>query len=101
MPMTSREIERLVTRIQAEFLEYPSLWLWLNDAAVRFGTDSLTCDAVLTTLVDAHVLCQDADGAFRRHIPSSRLAGPERWTVDDSDGHGRLAAPAHAPTRSP
>jgi hypothetical protein len=65
-------VETLVTRVQNEFLDTPSLRLTLPQAARHFGIDRASCEAVLGVLADAHVLARSADGRYARFFP--RLA---------------------------
>ena len=72
MTATRSQIEDLVMRIQADYLEQPTLALRLPAAQTRFDlVDEVTCADVLGALVDAEVLTQ-REGAFRRYFP--RLA---------------------------
>jgi hypothetical protein len=68
-------IEDLVVRIQADFLATPCLALRLPDAEERFGVDRITCEAVLDTLAEAHVLERSRLGVYVRHFPQ---ASPRR-----------------------
>ena len=72
MTATRGGIEDLVMRIQADYLEHPTLALTLPAAQTRFGLDEITCAGVLGALVDARVLIE-RDGAYSRYVP--RLAG--------------------------
>ena len=65
-------IENIVMRIQADYLEHPTLAQTLPAAQTRFGLDAVTCAGVLGALVDAGVLTE-RDGAYSRYFP--RLAG--------------------------
>jgi hypothetical protein len=62
-------VETLVTQVQGEFLETPTLRLTLPQAERRFGIDRVSCEAVLGALVDAHVLARSADGRYARFFP--------------------------------
>jgi hypothetical protein len=62
-------IEDLVVRIQADFLATPWLALRLPDAEERFGVDRMTCEAVLDTLAEAHVLERSRQGVYIRYFP--------------------------------
>ena len=68
MTATRGRIEDLIMRIQAEFLQNPSLALTLPGAQKQFGIDEVTCTALLGALVDAQVLTQ-REGAYVRHFP--------------------------------
>ena len=63
------EIQKLVVRMQGEFLERQGLALRLDNATRRFGVDKIACEAVLTALVDANVLTKDRRGAYVRLFP--------------------------------
>jgi hypothetical protein len=65
-------VETLVTRVQSEFLDTPSLRLTLPQAARHFGLDRDSCEAVLGVLADARVLARSAEGRYARFFP--RLA---------------------------
>jgi hypothetical protein len=69
MIATRRNIENLVMRIQSVFLFAPALTLTLPAAQAQFGVDSVTCAAVLNTLVDAGVLTVQ-DGSYRKYFPT-------------------------------
>jgi hypothetical protein len=71
MTATRDRIEDLVLRIQAAFLDNPTLMLTLPAAEKRFGIDDVICASVLDALVDARVLTA-RKGAYRRYVP--RLA---------------------------
>lgn len=68
MTQTRGQIESLVMRIQADYLEHPALALTLPAAQTRFGLDDATCAGVIGALVDARVLTW-RDGAYCRHFP--------------------------------
>ena len=63
------DIQDLVVRMQGAFLDRPRLALRLDDASRRFGVDTITCEAVLTALVEANVLTTDRRGAYIRLFP--------------------------------
>jgi hypothetical protein len=65
-------VERLVMRIQGEFLDTPCLRLTISQAEQHFEIDRTSCEAVLGALVDANVLSRSADGRYTRSFP--RLA---------------------------
>ena len=67
-----RRIEDLVTRIEGEFLALPELKLTVAEAQRRFGTDEITCEAMLDALVDATVLFRTSDRVYGLFFP--RLA---------------------------
>ena len=71
--MTSAVIERptsqlqqIVIRIKAEFLELPGLRLTLPQASRLFGVDQAACEHVLTSLVSHRFLKTMKDGSFIR-----------------------------------
>jgi len=68
MTATRGRIERLVMRIQTDFLQHPTLTLTLPAAQKRFGIDEVTCAGVLGALVDARVLT-DREGAYTWNFP--------------------------------
>jgi hypothetical protein len=72
MTTNAGHIEKLVTRIQSEFLDTPSLRLTLPQATRRFAIDRISCEAVLGALVDAGVLARSEGGTYTRFFP--RLA---------------------------
>ena len=80
-------IEDLVVRIQADFLATPCLALRLPDAEERFGVDRITCEAVLDTLAEAHVLERSRLGVVRQAFPAGVAATRER--ADQTRGFAR------------
>ena len=70
--LSVRTIASLITRIQNDFLESPSLTMTLEEAQRRFGLDRTTCAAMLDVLVDATVLARTREGAFARLLPRAR-----------------------------
>lgn len=64
-----RPLEALVVQMQDDFLDTPTLDLTLAEAAQRFKTDGVTCEAVLGTLVDAGVLARTPRGTYVRFFP--------------------------------
>jgi hypothetical protein len=69
MAVSCGHITALVTKIQNDFLDTPSLTLTLSQAQKRFGADEITCEAVLGTLVDAGVPVRTSDEAYVRFFP--------------------------------
>ena len=69
MTLNSRRIAAIVMKIQTHFLNAPELTLTLLQARQRFDIDETTCEAVLSTLVDASVLAKSPDGNYRRFFP--------------------------------
>jgi hypothetical protein len=65
----------LVMRMQGDLLETPGLTLTRRGAHHRFGVDEVTCEAVLTALVDAGVLTRTQEGASTRLFPATGPAG--------------------------
>jgi hypothetical protein len=53
-----------ITRVRAEYLEMPGLKLTRAQAARLWALDSDTCEAVLTSLVDARFLVRTANASF-------------------------------------
>jgi hypothetical protein len=72
MAVTCNEIGRLLTRIQADFLDHPDLFITLDEAEHRFKADRTACEAVFGALVDGHVLSCGATGVYRRRHPAGR-----------------------------
>ena len=70
MIQTPGRIADLVMRVQAAFLDNPTLSLTLAAARLRFAVDYATCAASLDALVVACVLTA-RKGAYRRRIPRS------------------------------
>jgi len=68
MTATRDRIERLVVRIQSDFLDHPTLALTLPAAEKRFGIDEVVCGGVLGALADARVLTE-REGAYLRYFP--------------------------------
>ena len=68
MTATRARIENLVTRIQTDYLDQPTLALTLPAAQTRFGLDEVTCAGVLGALVDAGVLTR-RECTYRRYFP--------------------------------
>ena len=58
MTATRGRIEHLVVRIQADFLDNPTLALTVPAAEKRFGLDEVACAGVLGALVEARVLTE-------------------------------------------
>jgi hypothetical protein len=71
MMPTGSQICGLLVRVQDAFLRSPGLILSPPDAVRRFGADRLTCDAILSALVDARVLRRTAAGRYVRAFPQS------------------------------
>jgi hypothetical protein len=68
MTPTHGQIEYLVARIQADFLEDPMLALTLPAAQKRFRLDEVRCAGVLDALVEARVLTVQK-GFYTRYFP--------------------------------
>jgi hypothetical protein len=75
MTLTRAQIEDLVVRIQADFLNVPGLRLSLGQATVRFGITSRVCEAVLQALVEARVLTRSTAGGYERFLPLAHGRG--------------------------
>jgi hypothetical protein len=58
-----------MSEIQDAFLNTPDLALSTSDAVLRFGTDRITCEAILDALVDARVLTQVTDDLYESAFP--------------------------------
>lgn len=67
--VAQRGIERLLMRIEGEFLDVPGLRLTVSEAERRFGADEIMCEAILDALVDAGVLFKTADRVYGRLFP--------------------------------
>jgi hypothetical protein len=65
-PESFRATDDVLRRVQGEFLEMPGLRLTRPQAQRLWGLDAASCDALLTTLVDANFLFRTRDGAFMR-----------------------------------
>jgi hypothetical protein len=59
-------VERLVTRLKAEFLEMPGLKLTEAQARKLWALDAARCAYVLDALVRTEFLFRTRDGAFMR-----------------------------------
>jgi hypothetical protein len=69
---SSQTLEGLVMRMQDDFLKSAALKLTVPEAEERFRVDHTTCEAVLSALVEAHVLARTREGTYARFFP--RLA---------------------------
>lgn len=70
MATTSREaLEALIMRMQDDFLESTALKLTLPEAEERFGVDRVTCEAILSALVESHVLTLTREATYARLFP--------------------------------
>jgi hypothetical protein len=69
MAPTRSDIEALVVRIQAEFLQAPAVRLTLDQIARRLHASAGLCKAVLRVLVDARVLAEAPGGMYARFFP--------------------------------
>jgi hypothetical protein len=81
MALTCDEIGKLLTRIQADFLEIPGLRVTLEEAVRRFHVERPTCEAILAALVDGHVLVRDASERYRRRAPAGNHAATNHRPV--------------------
>jgi DNA-binding IclR family transcriptional regulator len=57
----------LVIRAMREFDELPTLRITLDQAARLFSLDRETCEDLLESLVEAHLLEHDRAGRYARH----------------------------------
>jgi hypothetical protein len=69
MTATAQRVERLVMRIQRDFLNTPALRMTLSQAERRFRIDRQTSQAILDLLLEARVLTRTKDGAYTRFFP--------------------------------
>lgn len=69
MTINSTRLATLITHVQDAFLDSPALVLTPDDIQDRFGIDRTTCEAVLGTLVDAHVLASRPGRRYVRFFP--------------------------------
>lgn len=56
--------DRLMRRVQAEYLEMPGLRLSPAQAQRLWGLDRSTCEQLLRVLADGHFLSRTNDGSF-------------------------------------
>jgi hypothetical protein len=61
-----QSIDDLIRRVRAEYLEMPGLRLTSTQASRLWGLDSLTCQRLLHTLLDAQFLTCTNDGRYSR-----------------------------------
>jgi hypothetical protein len=84
MTLSCKELETLLMRIQAWFLDTPSLAVTLPQAQERCGADASPCAALLDVLVEAQVLAKSPDGIYTRFFPmaagGSGAAAPQETT---------------------
>jgi len=66
-------IESTLERLRGEYLAMSGLRLSISQIERLCGIDRIACQAVLDALVDAGVLCVNADGTYAR-----RSDGPHR-----------------------
>jgi hypothetical protein len=59
-----RGIQDVVRQVRGEYLEMPGLRLTVEQARRLWRLDESACDAVFSTLLDAHFLARTRDGAF-------------------------------------
>jgi hypothetical protein len=64
--MQTSEPGQLLIRVKGEFLEMPGLQLTCVQAQRLWGLDSVTCDRLLTALLDQKFLMLGPDGRYRR-----------------------------------
>jgi hypothetical protein len=83
------QIEDLIRRVRAEYLEMPGLCLTLAQAQRLWGVDEQTCIGVLDSLTSAKFLCRRSDGSYVR--PSDgRPVTQERRRTDRRSNSQRL-----------
>ena len=75
MTLSRSELEGLVGRIQAAFLETPALRMTLGEAARYFSLATGVCEAVMNALLDAKVLAVTPSGAYERFFPHGGSGG--------------------------
>lgn len=56
----------LLNRVRSEFIEMPGLRLRLDQAQRLWNLDRASCELVLSFLVEANFLRQDAENAYAR-----------------------------------
>jgi len=56
--------QQMLNRVRGEFLEMPGLRLRIEKAQRLWGLDRSTCEALLTSLVQAKFLWRHADQAY-------------------------------------
>ena len=77
--MTSAsELEALVRRAHAEYMEMPGLCLSFSQATRLWGIDSAECQAVFQALVAAGFLIQTPEGCFIRATEHLKASVKER-----------------------
>jgi hypothetical protein len=69
MTANRKEIEKLLMRIQSEFLNTPSLRLTVKQVQGRCTGDLVLCQALLNVLVDARVIAKSPEGTYARYFP--------------------------------
>jgi hypothetical protein len=70
--------ERLLSRIQSEFLEMPGLHLTLPQARKLWHLDEQACRTALDELVRAHFLVKRSNGSFTRASDGPRAQTPHK-----------------------
>ena len=61
-----RPNDEVLRRVQGEYMEMPGLCLTEAQARRLWGLDQASCDALLSTLVDAKFLFRTRTGSFMR-----------------------------------
>ncbi len=72
-----RSAQEAASAIRDEYLQLPGLRLTREQVQRLYSLDTVTCDAVLTALVDLRFLAKTPDGRYLRHsaaLPSKRHA---------------------------
>jgi len=77
--------DRLLHRVEAEYIEMPGLQLTSEQAQRLCALDRETCATVLKSLVERGFLVQKADGRYRRAAEGNsfndRMGGHESWSA--------------------
>ena len=66
--MPTERFERLVRRVEREYLEMPGLQLTREQAQRLWALDRATCVSVLDALIDRRFLARGADHRYRRAL---------------------------------
>jgi hypothetical protein len=66
------QIQDVLIRLRAEFLEMPGLRLTRAQVARLFGVEGAVCQVVLDVLVDEKFLCTNPDGHYARLTDETR-----------------------------
>jgi len=74
-------VERLTTRVRAEYREMPGLALTFPDACRLWQMEPRQCVAVLRQLLNEHFLYETARGAFVASSTSPAVTASHRTTA--------------------